>query len=118
VTDLEPPLRDGNDVDMTVVRVVVADCKPVDAPPEVLLELRHDALRPEPKIQAATEVLVLGVRREYQPIDVVRRLDAIEAGVGTLFSDPAYAVPHLAVLVLAMLVAAMDGVTHVALGQA
>ena len=102
---------------VAVFRVLVAHGKPVDAAPEVLLELLHHLLRPRLQVELVRRVLMLGVRRKHQAIDVVVLLHAIDARVRGGFADPTVAIPYLAVLALALLVAAVDGVPDVALGQ-
>ena len=100
-----------------MLRMLVADGEPFDAPAEVLLELVHHLLRPRFQVQLARSILMLGVRREHQAIDVVVLVDAVDALVRAGFADAAVAIPHFAVLALTLLVAAVDGVADVSFGQ-
>ena len=75
----------------------------------------EEALQIVAKVGGSVTVATVGTEDDEE---VLRREMAMGATHGVLISDPAFTAPHLAVLALAMLVAAMDGVTHVALGQA
>jgi hypothetical protein len=103
-------------MDVAMFRMLVADGEPVDAAAEVLLELEHHLLRPGFQVELMCRVLVLGVRREHQAVDVVVFVDAVDALVRAELADAAVAIPYLAVLALTLLVAAVDGVADVSFG--
>jgi hypothetical protein len=68
---------------MPMLRMLVTDPEPLNLPAKILLEPRHDLLGPSLQIELARGILMLWVRGEHQPVDVVVRVDAIDARVGT-----------------------------------
>jgi hypothetical protein len=106
-----------HDVHVAMFGMLVTDGEPLNPSAEVLLESRHDLLCPRPQVKLARRVLMLRVGREHHPVHVVVLLDAIDALIGAGLPDASVAIPHLAILALALLVTAVDGVAHVALGQ-
>ena len=94
----KPPFGNRHDMHVAMLRVLVAHGKPVDAAPEVLFELAHHLLRPGFQVDLMRRVLVLGVRRQHQAVDVVVLVHAIDARVRGGFADPAVSIPYLSVL--------------------
>ena len=83
VARVQSLLGNRHHVYMPMLRMLVTDPEPLNPPTEILFEPRHDLLRPSLQIELARRILMLGVRGEHQPVDVVVCMDAIDARVGT-----------------------------------